>query len=346
MPDRVSHPLVELTRARVREFLREPEVIFWVFAFPVLLTLALGLAFRARGPSPVPVAVADAPEATLVANALARDRMLDVRILSGDTLDRAARNGDVHVVVVPGNPPAYRYDPTRAESRLARLLVDEALQRAAGRVDVLRAREEEVIAPGSRYVDWVLPGLLGMNIMGTGMWGIGFSVVHARTRKLLKRLVATPMRKGHYLLSHVLSRLFFLTLEIAALVGFAMLVFGVPMRGSIGALVFVSLLGAMSFSGMALLIASRPRTIEAVSGLMNLVMMPMWILSGTFFSSANFPPVMQPVIQGLPLTALNDALRGVMLDGASLVALSGELLILAGWGVVTFVAALRLFRWT
>src|SRR5688572_11997043 len=135
MSERISHPVVELTRSRVKEFLREPDVMFWVFAFPILLTLALGLAFRVREPAPVPVAVADGPGALRVAEALRRDAGLAVQVLGGEALDRAARNGDVHVVVVPATPPTYRFDPTRAESRLARVLVDEALQRAAGRTD-------------------------------------------------------------------------------------------------------------------------------------------------------------------------------------------------------------------
>jgi ABC transporter DrrB family efflux protein len=252
----------------------------------------------------------------------------------------------VHVVVVPGTPPTYRYDPTRAESRLARVLVDAALQRAAGRTDRLKAAEEQVVTPGSRYVDWVLPGLLGMNIMSTGMWSIAFSVVFSRMRKLLKRLVATPMRRSHYLLSHILARLVFLALEVGAIVAFGWVVFGVPIRGSLVALGLVSLVGAMSFSGIGLLVASRPRTLEAVSGLMNVVMMPMWIVSGIFFSSSNFPAVVQPIVQALPLTALNDALRGIMLEGASLAAVGGEILIVAAWGAVSFVAALWLFRWT
>jgi ABC-2 type transport system permease protein len=345
MTDRVPHPLVELTRARVREFLREPEVIFWVFAFPILMALALGLAFRSRGPAPVPVAVEEGSGAAETAEALRRSPELDVRILGGAALERAARNGDVHVVVVPGRPPTYRYDPTRAESRLARVLVDAALQSADGRADRFRANNEEVVAPGSRYIDWVLPGLLGMNIMGTGMWGVGFSIVQARMRKLLKRLVATPMRRWHYLLSHILSRLVFLVLEIVALLGFGWLVFGVPVRGSFVLLGAVALAGAMAFSGLGLLVASRPRTIEAVSGLMNVVMLPMWILSGTFFSSGHFPAPMQPFIQALPLTALNDALRAVMIEGAAAPAVAGEVAILAAWTGLSFAVALRIFRW-
>jgi ABC-type multidrug transport system permease subunit len=260
-------------------------------------------------------------------------------------MDVELRNGSVQILVLPGTPPTYRFDPTRPESRLARLALDDALQRARGRRDAWTPREQTVVSPGSRYVDWVLPGLLGMNIMGTGLWSIGFGVVQARTRKLLKRLMATPMRRGQYLLSHVLSRLVFLALEVVTIVGFGVLAFGVPLEGSIAALGLDCLLGALAFGGLGLLIASRPRTIEGVSGLMNLAMLPMWVLSGVFFSAEHFPDLMQPFIQALPLTALNQALRGVMIDGASLAALWPQLANLGVWGVGCFAIAVRVFRW-
>jgi ABC-2 type transport system permease protein len=249
------------------------------------------------------------------------------------------------LVVVPGVPPTYRFDPTRPESRVARLVVDNALQRAAGRTEVWTARDEEVVTPGSRYIDWLLPGLLGMNIMGTGLWSIGFSVVQARTRKLLKRLMATPMPRGYYLLSHLLARLIFLVLEVVALLLFGWLAFGVTSAGSLWIVGALALLGAFSFAGLGLLIASRARTIEAVSGLMNVAMLPMWLLSGVFFASSNFPDVAQPFIQALPLTALNDALRAVMLEGRGVAGIVRETATLSLWGLVTFGLAIKLFRW-
>jgi ABC-type multidrug transport system permease subunit len=219
------------------------------------------------------------------------------------------------------------------------------LQRAAGRSDAFAPVERPVATVGSRYIDWLVPGLLGMNIMGTGLWGVGFSIVQARTKKLLKRLVATPMSKAHYLMSHVFSRLMFLSLEVIVIVGFAWLFFGVAVHGSLAALALLSLLGALAFGGLGLLLASRARTIEAVSGLMNLVMLPMWVLSGVFFASTNFPDAMQPFIHALPLTALNDALRAVVNEGVSLAALGKEVAILLTWGLGSFGLSLRLFRW-
>ncbi len=338
-------PLLELTRVRLTEYLREPEVIFWVFAFPVLMTVALGVAFRDRPGAAVPVGVVESAAGDGMATALGNDGNLVVQRVQAGDIERLLRDGTVHVVVEPGDPPTYHLDPERPESAVARLTVDAVLQRAAGRTDVWQARDAAVETVGSRYIDWLVPGLIGMNIMGTGMWGIGFGVVVARNQKLLKRLMATPMRKRDYLGAQMLARLVFLGAEVALVLGFAWLAFGVPVVGSLFYLGFTAVLGALAFAGLGLLVASRARTIEAVSGLMNLSMVPMWLLSGVFFASDNFPAVAQPFIQLLPLTALNDALRALMLDGASLVGIATELAILAVWTTVTFAAALRVFRW-
>jgi ABC-type multidrug transport system permease subunit len=344
MPDtRVPHPIVELTLARFREFLREPEAMFWTFAFPVLMTCALGLAFRSQAPKPVPIGVAEGEGRAALVERLRASADLEVRDLAGDALERALRSGGLHLVVVPGTPATLRFDPTRPESRLARLAVLTVLSPPAA--DAPPTRDDRVSARGARYIDWLVPGLLGLNIMSTGLWGIGFSIVQARTRKLLKRLVATPMRRSHYLLGHVLSRLAFLVLEVATLITFALLVFGVPFEGSVWQFIALCVLGAAAFGGIGLLIASRARTVEAVSGLMNIVMLPMWLLSGVFFSADNFPRVMQPAIRALPLTALNDALRATMIDGAGLAAVAGQMAVLATWGLACFVVALRIFRW-
>lgn len=342
---RTFPPLIELTLARLREFVREPEAVFWVVVFPVILAFALGIAFSSKGEERVHAGVVAGPGRGEIHTALGRDPGIVVHDLEPGQADRALRDGVVQVLVLPGPPIVYRFDHTKPESRLARLTVDGALQRAAGRADRFAASEQRLEVVGTRYIDWLVPGLLGMNIMGTGMWGIGFSVVWARTRKLLKRLAATPMARTDYLLAQMLARLVFLVAEVSVLLGSTMLVFSVPVRGSWLLLAGVVLLGAVAFAGLGLLVASRARSIEAVSGWMNVVMLPMWVASGVFFSTANFPAVAQPVIHAIPLTALNDALRAVMLDAAPGSAIGPELLILAAWSAVSFVAALRIFRW-
>jgi len=242
-------------------------------------------------------------------------------------------------------PPVITYDPSRPETRLAFLVTQEALERGAGRKDVVHAAADTQVRPGSRYIDFLIPGLIGLNLLGTGMWGVGFPVATARQQKLLKRLVATPMRRGDFLLSLMLARMVWLALEVGAVLGFGMIAFGVAVRGSWLGLVLVTVLGALAFSVLGLLVASRARTIEAVSGLMNFVMLPMWLLSGTFFSAERFPPLLQPLVQSLPLTVVNNALRAILNEGAGLAAMAVPVAILAAWTVAGFVLALRLFRW-
>jgi ABC-2 type transport system permease protein len=342
-----DHPLVQLTRVRYREFFREPEAVFWVFIFPVLLAAGLGIAFRNRAPERTAVAVVSAdPSGQSMAGALRRAPGIDVSLLSDSAAAEALRTGEVALVVVPSRERVeYRYDDTRPESRIARLQVDDALQRASGRGDPVPVGDQLIHERGSRYIDFLVPGLLGMNLMGSGIWGLGFAIVDARKKKLLKRLIATPMSRPQYLASFVLSRLTLLFVEVGLLLGFGVLAFGVPLRGSLPELVLICLVSSLAFTSLGLLIASRVHTIEGASGLMNLVMLPMWIFSGVFFSASRFPDSIQPFIQALPLTAVVDALRGNLLRGAGLQTMAPEIAVIMAWLVVSFVLALKLFRW-
>ncbi|HEX5874561.1 MAG TPA: ABC transporter permease [Pyrinomonadaceae bacterium] len=341
------HPLIELTSMRVREFLREREAVFWVFIFPVLMTFALGIAFRNTTPDRTPVAIeATDSRANEIASVLSSSPDISATVLSADDAAQALRSGKVSIVVKPQNDSfEYRFDPSRPESRAARLLVDDVLQRGSGRADIVRVAEEKVTEPGARYVDFLVPGLIGMNLMGSGLWGLGFTIVIARSRKILKRFAATPMRRSHYLISFMLSRLVFLVLEVAALIVFSWLVFDFTVRGSWLTVALITVLGGFTFSGIGLLVAARPTTIEGVSGLMNLIMLPMWLLSGTFFSSERFPEMFQPFIKALPLTALNSLLRSVMNEGATLSSNWVPITVLLAWLVISFVVALKVFRW-
>ncbi|HEY1378218.1 MAG TPA: ABC transporter permease [Gemmataceae bacterium] len=348
-------PLGQLTLARLRGFYREPEAMFWVYGFPILMVIALGIAFRNKPVERITVDVQEsaggsAAGTELVHKGLEGTERFKVAFHDADTCRVRLRTGKTELVVVPpaDGETGYRFlfDPTRPESLLARNAVDDALQRAAGRKDVLPVSDQELNEPGGRYIDFLVPGLLGMSLMGGGLWGVGFATVDLRIRKVLKRFLATPMRKADFLAAVLLSRLIFMVTEMVVLLVFVRLAFGVVIQGSWLAVAVLILVGALTFSGIGLLVASRARTLEAVSGLMNLVMLPMWVLSGIFFSSERFPAAAQPVIKALPLTPLIDALRAVSLEGASLGSQWLELAILAAWGVGSFVLALRWFRWT
>ena len=342
------YPLSQLFLARLREFYREPEAIFWVYGFPVLLAIGLSIAFANRAPEPTPVDVQETPngdEARALLKFL-QDHELQAELQNETASRERLRVGKVVLVIVPRTDGyEYVYDPTRPESVSARNQVDSLLQRWKANKAALPTTEAHLTERGSRYIDFLMPGLMGMNLMGGGLWGVGFVLVDMRVRKLLKRLLATPMRRGDFLFSILSARLVFLAPEMASLLAVATLGFGVPVRGQLLTLALVILIGAAAFSGIGLLIACRTQKTETVSGLMNLVMLPMWLLSGIFFTSKRFPDAMQPLIQALPLTQLNDALREVMLEGASLAAIAWRLGILAAYAVVTFLLALRWFRW-
>jgi ABC-type multidrug transport system permease subunit len=334
--------------ARFREFYRESEVVFWSFIFPIILSVGLGIAFRNRPVEVLRVAVVEAPGAEALAAAVRAAPQLSATTLPDAEAAHALRMGRVALVVVPargGAAVAYRLDPSRPESVLARARVDDALQRAAGRKDPLGSQDVAVSEPGARYIDFLIPGILGMNLMSGGMWGVGFNLVDMRIKKLLKRLLATPMRRGDFMAAQMSVRLVFMFLETAFLLAFGQLAFGVPLRGSFAAVLGVGAVGALSFGGVGLLVASRATRIEAVMGLMNVVMMPMFVCSGVFFSYERFPDALQPLIAALPLTVLIDTLRAVILDGAPLASQAAHLLVLGAWGAVSFVLGLRLFRW-
>jgi ABC-2 type transport system permease protein len=345
MSDKVRPAIVELVSARTKEFVRETEAIFWVFGFPLILALALGFAFREKPPDRIPVGIVAGPSASSQAAALRKSQALTPKVMSSNDAQDALRHGKVSLVVDASHSLIYRYDPTNPDSRTARRETDDALQSAAGRRNILPAKDEYVHEQGARYIDFLIPGLLGMNLMGTGMWGMGFTIANARMKKLLKRLIATPMRKSQYVLAQFLSRLIFLVVEVTVLVAFGWLVFGVRVNGSILVLALLCIVGGYAFSGLGLLTASRARTLEGVSGLMNLIMMPMWLCSGVFFSYERFPDSVKPVIRALPLTMLNDALRAVMNDAAGLTKVMPQLVFLALWGIVTFAIGVKIFRW-
>lgn len=344
-------PFVQLTLCRLREFVREPEAIFWVYGFPLLMTLVLGIAFREKKQDEAHIVdIEEGPHADFVQKSLAAegDRFKVHRAPFAESKQRL-RSGKTTLIVQNGTSAqvdvVYLSDPVRPESSLAQKAVDDVLQRAKGRVDAMKFSKAEFSEPGGRYIDFLVPGLLGMGLLGGGMFGVGFAIVDMRIRKLLKRFLATPMKRPDFLLAIMTSRFVFMLPEVVMLLLFSYFIFDVRIVGSLWLVILCIILGGITFSGIGLLIACRAKTLEAASGLMNLVMLPMWVLSGVFFSADRYPDAVQPIIRALPLTLLNDALRAVMNEGAGLWDIGGKLLGLVAWGIVTFFLALKLFRW-
>ncbi len=358
----------QLVLTRFREFYREPEVIFWVYGFPLILAIVLFVAFSGRGPDPPKVDIQGDPqdermialkeklEAAWKRAALedapqpkeAEAKPLPVEIHPPEECLRRLKKGATELVVIPkeDGTTEFFYDKAQPESVLARRWIAEIRLRDQfpSVKTSYRDRDKLITEPGSRYIDFLLPGLIGMNIMGGGLFGVGFVLVDMRVRKLFKRLLATPMRRLDFILALFVARMVFLVPEMLSLlvVGYF---FGVPIYGNVFLLILVMILGAVVFSSMGLLVGCRTEKVETASGLINVIMLPMYLLSGVFFKSDRFPDVIQPFIQVLPLTQVNDALREVMLEGSSLGDIAWRLGILLAWTGVCLPLALKWFRW-
>lgn len=340
-------PLEELIKARIREFLREPGYVFWVFGFPLLMAIGLGLAFRSKAPEPPRIAITEAVAPETVRSLTSSKRLHTERLDRGEA-ERALARTKVDLVVDqpgPGQPVVLKLDTAQEKSLLARVITEDVLQRAAGRQDLLKIDEQPVSEKGSRYVDFLLPGLIGLNLMGSSMWGIGFNLVLARKRKLLRRYAVTPMRRSHFLLSYFFSRSMFLVMELLVLIGFGKLVFGTQIQGSFPALIIASVFGAAAFAAIGFLIGARLSSTEVAGGWMNFVQLPMWLLSGSFFSYERFPEWLQLPIRLLPLTAANDSIRRIYNEAGTLSSVGFELAVLTAWSIIGFAVALRIFRW-
>jgi ABC-type multidrug transport system permease subunit len=359
MDDHSLNSFWQLLITRVRTFVREPAAVFWVYAFPLIMVFSLGTAFRSERMEVVAVDVTEPASGgeslsnDLVMSALTVHEHFHVQGSSGDEAMQRLRTGKTELIVTVTEDSTatvkpqfnYTFDPTRPGSLMARNSIDDVLQRTFGREDAISTANNEVSQSGSRYIDFLVPGLIGMGLMGGGMWGVGFATVDLRIRKLLKRFVATPMKRTHFLGAMICSRLMFTVPEVVIILLCSRYFFGVEVQGNVWVFGLLIVAGAVQFSGIGLLVASRASTVETVSGLMNAVMMPMWIASGIFFSADRFPDAVQPIVKCLPLTTLIDALRRVMLEGAGINQIGLSLLIILTWGFGCFGLALKLFRW-
>lgn len=341
-------PVWRLVNSLILIGIREPDTIFWLYCFPILLVFVLGTAFEYRPPQEITVDVQAGPRAKAVARALENAEEIVAEIHSETACRERLRVGRCALVVKvsSGGGYDYVYDPARPESVLARNVVNETLQQMAGRKDAVIVQDTNFDEPGGRYVDFLVPGLAGMYLMGGGIWGVGFVAVDFRRRKLLKCFLATPMRKSHFLAALIISRILFLATTVLLLLFLSWLMFDVAFFGSVCTVAFLTLLGSVMSAAIGLLLVCRLKTFAAMEGLSYLLMLPMWLFSGVFYSSRQFPDAAQPFIQMLPLTPLVNSLRAVMQEGAGLGSQMPEVGVLTAWTLVSFALALRWFRWT
>ena len=344
------HPIISITITRLKEFIRRPEAVFWVYFFPVLMIIVLGIAFRNQAIEIFDIDVIENEYSADAMEPLSDQPQIVTHLVDLEESSLRLRSGKSVLAVTANqedgiNQFAYRFDAKRPGAVTAKKVVDDLLQAANGRVDAFQASESKFDEPGGTYVDFLVPGLLGIGLMGGGMWGVGYAIVDMRIRKLLKRYMATPMKRTHFLLSMLLSRLVFMVPQIALTLLVAYWMFDVRVYGSIAAVVFLVILGAFEFAALGLMVGSRAQTVETASGLMNFVMLPMYTLCGVFFSYERFPEVFHPFIRWLPLTPIIDSLRAVMMDGESLLAQWPEVLVMGVWCVIPFAIAMLIFRW-
>jgi len=339
--------VLAVARATMRDFWRTPEAVFWSYAFPLGMALVLGFAFRGQPQQPVPVVFVapDGADGEALA-ALRTDPRLEVSVMGDAAAERALALGRAAVLVhVLASGPQLEVDPTRPESEVAELLVRRCLQASAGRQDPLTIQVQHVVTPGSRYIDFLVPGLIGLNLLGMGMFGVGFNLVYMRVRKTLRRLAVTPMGRADFFLGFMLTRLLLSLPASIVIVVFGQLVFGVPVHGSWVALVLLMIAGGLAFAGIGLLLGSRAKTIEGASGIMNVVQMPMWLIGGVFFSNQRFPGMLQTLVDAVPMSLATDGMRGVMLEGKGCVEVLVPIVALFAVGASCLAFAVRIFRW-
>ena len=365
-----------LTLAHFREITREPGVLFWGIVFPILMSLGLGLAFTKKGDMLRKVAVIKSSEISIgdtsaIVSFLQqkcelnnsgkeddykwrfeiRDEKLGNSIflfyeLEWDDAMVLLKRGTVNLILYRNNGNTeYHFDPVNSDAELTYLKLSNII----GTGEIIPQRNSAEIKPltvtGTRYIDFLIPGLITLGVMMSTMWGISYRIIENRSKKLLRRLVATPMRKPHFLIALIAVRLTMNFIEALIIIIFAILAFNMSIQGSISAMVLLFLAGNMAFAGIAVFVSSHTSNTEIGNGLINFIVMPMMVLSGIFFSYYNFPDWSIPVIQKLPLTMLTDGIRSIFNEGAGYAEVAFPVLILSTIGVIFFTAGLKIFKW-
>jgi ABC-2 type transport system permease protein len=371
-----SHQLFRLTSAYFLELIREPGVIFWGIVFPILMALGLGIAFTKKPDMTRTVAVIGGVESQtqhlpvlhgiLNRNGFQLSRMdgptekysfsienekigKTTYILIPTTLENALqllKRGNINLILEEVDEDIiYHFDPSNPEAQLVYLQLSKILKSGFSINEQVAENIEPMTVTGTRYIDFLIPGLMAMGIMMSCMWGISYGIIDKRTKKLLRRMIATPMKKHHFLIALITVRLGMNFVEAALLFIFALLFFHISIQGDVSALTAVFISGNICFSGIAIFTSSRTANTEVGNGLINAVVLPMVVLSGIFFSYHNFPNWSIPVIQKLPLTMLADGMRSIFIEGAGwpeTVFISTTMSLI---GVVFFSTGLKIFRW-
>lgn len=344
--------LIEMSKCRLREFCREPSAVFFVIMMPIVWMILLGLAFSNPKKEHYSIGIdqklkekTDLSEQHVL-NALEESPYLNVIYGEIETLKSLMRKNTIALAVSSTNY-GYEYlaDNSNPEAIYGKRLVNDVIQSSLGRKDVIAATEKTLIMPGGRYIDFLIPGLLALSFLTTSLFGTGMTIVANRRENLLKRYLTTPMKASDYILSHLIGRMLILCIEMLGVLGAGYALFGFRIAGSLFDFFALSLLGTGAFTVLAILAGSRTKNTSAYNGFVNLMVLPMMILSGVWFSKSHFPDWLNQICNFLPLNALLDGLRQIALDGTSLKALSWESLILLCYIFLGGGFASRIFKW-
>ncbi len=362
--------LLELILIHVKEIIREPGVIFWGVGFPVLISWGLGIAFTRSPETRKDIAMVNTLEDSRLMefvnantsedwtldslksfNLVFEDEVFGKNTfrfipLSEENALKGMKRGKYQVILESTKDSImYRMDPANPDARLLQLQLSEIFDKEDSVIQLTNARILPVDLQGTRYVDFLIPGLMGMTVMMACMWGISYTIIERRKGNMLRRMVATPMKKHNLLVAHMTARLTITFLETLILVLFARFYFDMQIQGSLIALFLVFLAGNIAFTGIAVLFSSRTSKTEIGNALINLVTMPMLILSGIFFSYQNFPEWTIPFIEKLPLTMMADSFRSIFNEGAGITDVLPDVLILGIGGSITLFAGIKVFKW-
>jgi ABC-2 type transport system permease protein len=345
----MNKSLIQLTVVHFKTFFREPAILFWAVLFPIIMAWVLGIAFSKKGESLRTVYVTGEsviPEKITGEKVMGEEtgnvyRIRFHKASEGEAI-RAVKRGLITLFIeVKRDSMIYHFDPLNADAQLTHLV----LERSFADVSANNTSVDPLQSTGTRYIDFLIPGMIALGIMNSCIWGIGWSLIESRMKKLLRRMVATPLKKPVFFTSHMITRIILGTFETILLIVFSYFYFGTRITGSIPAFIAVFLAGIFAFAGIAILMASRTSKTEVANGLVNAVTLPMMILSGIFFNYHNFPDWAIPVIQALPLTLVADSIRSIFIEDAGFMEVVRPVVILCSIGLVTFTAGLRVFKW-
>jgi ABC-type multidrug transport system permease subunit len=363
-----NNQLYRLSIAQFLETIREPEVLFWGMLFPVLISIGLGLAFTQQSELKFQVLVVEEHPRELdsllymYAQPVSKNGK-DVHIwkVSDNILGNteftfvhsdwpsaivSLKRGEADVIVSDSlGKVSYHFDPHSSQAQLVYMKLSSLIQAPVMATDTPQAPVEPLTLKGVRYIDFLVPGLIAFGIMSSIMWGISYTIIERRSQKLLRRMVATPMKKSNFLIALMFVRILMNVVEALILFFFAWLLFDIHIQGNVGALLVLFLAGNLAFTGIGVLVSSRTSKTEVGTGWINAVTMPMMLLSGIFFSYHNFPQWSIGLIKLLPLTALTDGIRCIFNEGGGWMEILSPSIALSIFGVICFIGGMRMFKW-